>query len=187
MAVTNSDNTATLNSVVSPSTTGQETDAQVGANVHQLAATKLASVSQRYTTNRRSVVDALLALPGPATIAELLETSAQLAQSSTYRNLVVLEEVGVVHRIVTSDDHARFELTEEITGQHHHHLICESCGVILDVTLEHSVEAALEASLAQAAASHRFTGAHHRVDLIGTCEQCIENADGSGDNTEPLP
>ena len=38
-----------------------------------------------------------------------------LAQSSTYRNLVVLEEVRVVHRIVTSDDHARYELTEEIT------------------------------------------------------------------------
>ena len=144
----------------------------VGANVHQMAATKLAAVAQRYTANRRNVVEALLALPGPATIAEVLDAGNGLAQSSTYRNLVVLEEVGVVHRIVTSDDHARFELTEEITGQHHHHLICEECGGITDVQLEPAVEQALEASLGRAAAANRFRGRHHRADLVGVCGAC---------------
>jgi Fur family ferric uptake transcriptional regulator len=147
-------------------------DGLVISNVHQLAATKLSATTQRYTTNRRAVVDALLSLPGPATIAELLAAEQALAQSSTYRNLVVLEEAGVVHRIVTSDDHARFELTEAITGQHHHHLICEACGVIIDIVLAPEVETALERSLGQAAADNRFTGAHHRVDLLGTCKDC---------------
>ncbi len=114
----------------------------------------------------------MLDLPGPATIAELLEAGKGLAQSSTYRNLVVLEEVGVVHRIVTSDDHARFELTEAITGQHHHHLICEICGIIIDITLDPMVESALERSLAQGASAHRFRGVHHRVDLVGVCRNC---------------
>ena len=141
-------------------------------NVHQMAATKLAKVSQRYTANRRAVVDALLALPGPATIAEVLQTGSDLAQSSTYRNLVILEQVGVVHRIVTSDDHARFELTEAITGQHHHHLICDQCGRIIDVLLEPDLERVLEASLARAAAANGFVGQHHRVDLIGLCRGC---------------
>lgn len=143
------------------------------SNVHQMAATKLASVSHRYTANRRAVVDALLALPGPATIADVLATGQGLAQSSTYRNLVVLEQVGVVHRIVTSDDHARFELTEEITGEHHHHLICERCGTIIDVLLESELERALEHSLGRAAAENGFTGQHHRVDLIGLCADCV--------------
>ncbi|MEM7275688.1 MAG: Fur family transcriptional regulator [Actinomycetota bacterium] len=140
--------------------------------VHQLAATKLAAVSQRYTANRRCVVDVLLNLPGPATIGEVLEAGDSLAQSSTYRNLVILEDVGVVHRIVTSDDHARFELTEEVTGHHHHHLICESCGRIIDVTLEATVEHALEQALARGAAANGFVGLHHRVDLIGLCADC---------------
>lgn len=144
----------------------------VASNVHQMAATKLASVSHRYTANRRAVVEALLDLPGPATIAEVLEAGQGLAQSSTYRNLVVLEQVGVVHRIVTSDDHARFELTEEITGEHHHHLICEHCGTIIDVLLEPDLEGVLEASLGRAAAAHGFQGQHHRVDLIGLCIAC---------------
>ncbi len=176
MTVTESSSTGTT-----PSSTvdGRDNgDLQV-TNVHQMAATKLASVNQRYTTNRRLVVDALLTLPGPATIAEVLDACPQLAQSSTYRNLVVLEEVGAVHRIVTSDDHARYELSEEITGHHHHHLICDGCGVILDVTIDASVEAALEAALAKAAAHLRFTGVHHRVDLIGVCNGCPEVANGA--------
>lgn len=144
--------------------------------MHQLAATKLASVGQRYTANRKAVVDVLCTLPGPATIAELLASGDELAQSSTYRNLVVLEEVGVVHRIVTSDDHARFELTEEITGHHHHHLICEQCGRIIDVTLETDIEAALQEALGNAAAANSFTGLHHRVDLMGTCSTCTNGA-----------
>lgn len=147
-------------------------DDQQASNVHQMSAAKLASISHRYTANRRAVVDALLALPGPATIAELLEVGDGLAQSSTYRNLVVLEQVGVVHRIVTSDDHARFELTEEITGEHHHHLICEGCGTIIDVLLDPELERVLEASLGRAAAANDFEGRYHRVDLVGRCHRC---------------
>jgi Fur family ferric uptake transcriptional regulator len=146
------------------------------SEVHQLAASKLAAVSQRYTTNRRAVVDALLQLPGPATIAEVLDVDGHLAQSSTYRNLVVLEEVGVVHRIVTSDDHARYELAEEVTGQHHHHLICEGCGGITDVELEAELEHALDAALQKAANRHGFQGDHHRADLVGLCADCVPTA-----------
>ena len=155
-----------------PPANGHANEGPLPSNVHQMAATKLAAVAQRYTANRRAVVDALLALPGPATIAEVLETGNGLAQSSTYRNLVVLERVGVVHRIVTSDDHARYELTEDITGQHHHHLICDHCGLIIDVFLDPELEHALEASLGRAAAANRFQGQHHRVDLVGLCHGC---------------
>lgn len=141
-------------------------------DVHRLAATRLSGRSQRYTANRRRLVDVLIASSGPLTMAGILTSRSELAQSSVYRNLVVLEEAGVVHRIVTSDDHARFELTETITGQHHHHLICDRCGVILDVTLTAELEASLEASLAREADRLGFRGSHHRVDLIGHCQAC---------------
>lgn len=155
----------------------------VASNVHQIAATKLVAAGQRYTANRKQVVDVLLSATGPSTIAEILDDSEGLAQSSTYRNLVVLEQAGVVHRIVTSDDHARFELTEAITGQHHHHLICETCGVIIDVTLATDLETRLEQCLLRAAADHGFHGVHHRVDLLGMCQDC-GLADGVDDSTE---
>ena len=141
-------------------------------DVHQLAATRLATHTQRYTSNRRRLVDVLIDSDGPLTIAGILATSGDLAQSSAYRNLVVLEEAGVVHRIITSDDHAHFELTEAITGQHHHHLICERCAMIYDITLPADLEGALERSLAGEASRLGFRGDHHRVDLVGVCESC---------------
>lgn len=141
-------------------------------NVHHLAATRLAAAAQRYTTNRRQLVDVLHSSTGPLTIAGILAEQGDLAQSSAYRNLVVLEEAGVVHRIVTSDDHARFELTETMTGHHHHHLICDRCGEIFDVTLPSELEMALDAALSSEAGRLAFRGSHHRVDLIGHCSRC---------------
>lgn len=141
-------------------------------DVHQLAAAKLQVAGQRYTRNRRLVVAALLHC-GPSTIAEILHHDHDLAQSSTYRSLVVLEEAGVAHRIVTADDHARFELTEDITGHHHHHLVCHNCGGITDVSLPSDVERQLDRALSEAARRHRFTTDHHRVDLVGLCERCV--------------
>ena len=50
-----------------------------------------------------------------------------------YRNLVVLEQAGVVRRVTSTDDFARYELAEDLT-EHHHHLICSSCGTVDDFT-----------------------------------------------------
>ena len=142
------------------------------SEIHDIALRLLRGLDQRYTRNRRLVVELLATAQAPATIAELLDGDGVLAQSSTYRNLTVLEEAGVVHRIVTSDDHARFELTEDVTGRHHHHLVCVECGVVLDVTLPSDVEEHLHNALAAAASSEGFSGEHHRVDLVGRCRQC---------------
>jgi Fe2+ or Zn2+ uptake regulation protein len=132
----------------------------------------LAGAGQRYTANRRLLVDVLISSDGPLTIAGILDRGRPLAQSSAYRNLVILEEAGVVHRIITSDDHARFELTETITGNHHHHLICDCCGDIFDVTLSAEIETLLQGALADEAERLGFAGRHHRVDLVGVCRSC---------------
>ncbi|MEZ5229127.1 MAG: transcriptional repressor [Acidimicrobiales bacterium] len=142
------------------------------SEIHEVAVARLGHLDQRYTANRKTIVAALASSDTPLTIGELLDTDGGLSQSSTYRNLAVLEEAGVVHRIVTAADHARFELTEDVTGTHHHHLVCTGCGIVLDVTLPDPVEEQLHAALSAAAAAEGFTGAHHRVDLVGTCRTC---------------
>lgn len=142
------------------------------SEVHDVALQYLRTSEQRYTANRRVVVEALFGSDAPLTIDGVIEAAGPLALSSTYRNLVVLEEAGVVHRIVTSDDHARFELTEDVTGAHHHHLVCTNCGLVLDITLPDELEEQLHASLDAAAKANAFHGAHHRIDLIGLCDDC---------------
>jgi Ferric uptake regulator family len=66
-------------------------------------------------------------------IAELMAGPIDHPQSTTYRNLSVLEQAGVVHRVRGADEFARFELTEELGG-HHHHLVCVNCGAVEDFT-----------------------------------------------------
>ena len=134
-------------------------------------AARLRTADQRYTRGRRRLIEALRSGDGPLTIPQILATDRQLSQSSVYRNLVVLEEVGVVTRIVTRDDFSRYELAEDLTG-HHHHLICSSCGDVSDFSLEPRVEAALERALGAVAEKSAFSPAGHRLDLLGTCVSC---------------
>ena len=140
-------------------------------DVDQLVASQLQVVGQRYTNSRRRLVSILLHSSKPVTISQILKTDKNLAQSSVYRNLGVLEEAGTVIRIATNDDYAHYELTEHILD-HHHHLICSPCGEILDFHLSDSIERALEISLQQVADQFDFVVDSHRLDLIGTCTSC---------------
>jgi Fe2+ or Zn2+ uptake regulation protein len=131
----------------------------------------LHSVGQRYTRGRQRLVAALETGERPMTIAEILTVDPSLAQSSVYRNLAVLEEVGAVTRIVTSDDFARYELAEQLT-EHHHHLICTSCGAVSDFSLSAATEISLDKALRRAARRAGFTHQGHRLDLLGLCTSC---------------
>jgi Fur family ferric uptake transcriptional regulator len=140
-------------------------------DLHATATSRLVADGQRYTPQRRALVELLAEVEHPLTIPQLLEHHRDLAQSSAYRNLAVLERAGVVHRVVTTDEFARYELAEDLT-EHHHHLICSSCGEVADFTVPAAVEEQLEAALAKAARRAGFQPSGHRLDLVGTCSGC---------------
>lgn len=144
----------------------------MSVDLHQIAALRVVGDRQRYTSMRRQLVEMLGAAEHPITIPDILRLDPELAQSSVYRNLAVLEQAGVITRVVTHDEWARFELAEDIGGHHHHHLICEQCGTVLDVVVPESVEAALDESLGHLAMMNGFELRHHRLDLVGVCGDC---------------
>jgi Fe2+ or Zn2+ uptake regulation protein len=139
-------------------------------DLHDTIADRLREVGQRYTDGRRVLVERLAAAAQPITIPELLDAPPRLAQSSAYRNLDVLEQAGVVHRI-TGGEFARFELAEDLT-EHHHHLICSRCGAVEDFTAPPGLERTLGKAVSAIESAHGFTTAQHRLDLIGTCADC---------------
>lgn len=142
-----------------------------GIDIEQEVATLLRGADQRYTTGRRRLVTALQNGGGPLTITQILELDRSLPQSSVYRNLTILEEVGAVTRIDTRDDFARYELAEHLT-EHHHHLICTSCGDVADFSLDDRTESGLDRALHKAASALGFDIEAHRLDLLGTCASC---------------
>lgn len=134
-------------------------------------ADRMRLMGQRFTGGRRTIVEVLAAAPGPMSIPEILEASAGLAQSSVYRNLALLEESGAVARVVTSDEWARFELSEAITG-HHHHMVCNVCGSVDDVRIPDTLERELDRALGMVASGEGFAIDHHRLDVVGVCRSC---------------
>jgi Fe2+ or Zn2+ uptake regulation protein len=140
--------------------------------VHEAAAGRLRDADQLYTTGRRELVELLAATGRPATIPDLLQASPKLTQSSVYRNLAMLEGVGVVQKVVSSDDRARYELAEDLIG-HHHHLICVTCGRVDDFVVSTRDEHRIEAVLGQAVAASGFRASGHRLDVVGTCAECV--------------
>lgn len=147
----------------------------VGSELDTVATTRLRRDSQRYTPNRRELVRLLGETPDPLTIPEILEHRPDLASSSVYRNLAVLERAGVVQRIVTSDEWARYELAEEFT-EHHHHLICSGCGIVRDFTVSPDLESFIDAALVDIARRAGFQVEHHTLDLVGLCLQCAADS-----------
>lgn len=144
----------------------------MGTDLHTSVADRLRDGDQRYTRGRRALVDVLEEATRPLTIQEILARDKALAQSSAYRNLVILERTGVVHRVVSTDEFARYELAEHLTDHHHHHLICSQCGQVADFTVAPEIEEALGRALGQAAEVAGFVAHDHRLDLIGQCRRC---------------
>ena len=139
--------------------------------LHDAVGARLLDVGQRYTDKRRALVDALRAAGRPVAMADLAEARLGLPQSSMYRNLSVLEQAGIVHRVVTDGGFARYELSEDVRG-HHHHLVCGTCGAVEDVAIPPSLERQVTRSLADVADRTGFAAIRHRLDVFGTCRNC---------------
>lgn len=151
---------------------GKSTHQHVAAaDIAHHVATKLAEIGQRFTTGRRVIVESLMDAQRPLSIPEILDKTSGLAQSSAYRNLTVLENAGVVVRVITTDEWARFELSEDLTG-HHHHMVCSVCGSVADVRIPDKIEHELDAALQKVAHKAGFEMAHHRLDVVGVCTTC---------------
>ena len=141
------------------------------SEIHEAVEMRLRSVGQRYTAQRRALVDALRRAGKPVAIPDLADPRRGLPQSSVYRNLAVLEQAGVVRRVVTGEEFGRYELAEDLT-EHHHHLVCRSCGAVEDVAVTPSFERQVARTVTDVADRTGFSAVSHRLDLIGTCRNC---------------
>jgi Fe2+ or Zn2+ uptake regulation protein len=141
-------------------------------DLHAVAESRLRADGQRYTRGRRAIVEVLGDADRPLSLPDLLKRRRDLAQSSAYRNLTIMEAAGIVQRIVTSDDFARFELAQDLTEHHHHHRICTTCGGVEDFTIPASVEATITQALGRMAKRSGFQPSSHQLDLLGVCAAC---------------
>lgn len=140
-------------------------------DLHAVVAIRLRGIDQRYTAGRRAIVDLLVSAGHPVSIGDIATRLPDLPRSSAYRHLVDLQSAAVVRRVAANDEFARFELAEDLT-EHHHHLLCTSCGKVIDITPSPAFERTIANQLDALADAEGFLPHSHRVDVLGLCAAC---------------
>jgi Fur family peroxide stress response transcriptional regulator len=87
----------------------------------------------------------------------------RLSLGTVYRNLSILIEQGLVKKIHFGSTFDRFEANIKP----HYHLICESCGKILDFEMPIYNDLNFKAKQLT-----NFTIHHHKLEFFGICEEC---------------
>jgi len=119
---------------------------------------------------RRAVIDLLAEQDCCLTAQEIfdrLRTSGRrVCIASVYRVLDLLTTEGLVQRIELGSGIARYEPVQS-GGEHHHHLVCDSCGKV-----EAFEDRSLERAIHRLEESSGYAVAGHDVVLHGACSDC---------------
>jgi len=146
---------------------GPQLTQQLECDVEQ----RLAAHGVRFTSGRRQVVDAVVSADGPRTATEIHTAIDSIPLSSLYRSLGVLTDADVIAQHHGADESTRYELSESLS-EHHHHLVCVSCGSISDVAASDEQEATVDRLVGALAGSAGFTVTGHRLEIEGLCARC---------------
>jgi len=93
--------------------------------------------------------------------------------STVYRTLELLKKLGLVYEIDLGEGRIRYHA--EASG-HHHHLVCQSCGEVIDI--DESTLSSLKDILLR---DYKFQAELRHVGIFGLCENCRrKQSEGGG-------
>jgi Fur family transcriptional regulator, ferric uptake regulator len=88
-----------------------------------------------------------------------------IGYSTVHRTLKLFAECGIAEELNFGDGQTRYESSSRV--EHHDHLICRSCGAILEFE-----DPRIEQLQNEVAARHGFVIENHRLELYGRCGKC---------------
>lgn len=135
------------------------------------AEAKLAAAGRKRGGARRALLELLAGQECALTALEIedaLRTRSErpVSRASVYRILDELEGLGLAQRVETGQAMVRYERVCE-HEQHHHHLVCDQCGVVMpfsDPGLERAIETLSRRVPMQVS--------EHEIVLHGACRDC---------------
>src|SRR5437773_12434951 len=140
---------------------------------------RLERAGYRLTEPRRAVLAALAGRQTPFTSGELWLTvharTPTVGRATVFRTLDLLTRLGLVQRIHEDADDGRCHTFLACAAGHHHHLICENCGMVADF----SEDRALDALVREVERRTAFRVEGHRLELLGRCPACQTKQDRS--------
>jgi Fur family ferric uptake transcriptional regulator len=130
----------------------------------------LAESKRQSGAARRVLVELLDAQQCALSVIEiedaLRESQRPIGRASIYRILDELERLHLVQKVPVGQAMARYE---PIRGhdEHHHHLVCDNCGVVLPFT-----DPGLESAIKALSRRVPIDVTEHEIVLHGACQDC---------------
>lgn len=147
----------------------------------------LGGAGRRTTSQRALILDVLNSEGGHLGADDVYRLGKardpRLSLSTVYRTLGLLRELGQIDEVHLAEDHHHYEARGE---SEHYHLICRSCGRVVEFT------SALAAGLkAEQERESGFVVTGVQMDLMGYCGECrarglAEDMPDSGPRLEPV-
>jgi Fur family transcriptional regulator, ferric uptake regulator len=133
---------------------------------------------QRVTSERVALFDEIFAqhrhIDAEELLAAMKERGIKISRATVYRNLDLLVECGLARKQRLGRD--RFLYEHIHSGQQHDHLVCTSCGRVVEFVSPGIV--ALQGEICRA---HGFVPSRHTLQISGLCNEC------AGRETAALP
>ena len=126
-------------------------------------------MAQRNTWQRERVREALTDAAGFVSAqslhATLRDENTGIGLATVYRALADMASLGDADSLQSPEGESLYRACT--SPGHHHHLICRSCGLTVEIAAPD-----VEVWARGTAASHGFTQAEHVVDVFGLCPDC---------------
>jgi len=121
------------------------------------------------TDQRRTLVTLIMSRTRSFTADDLLRdlknAEATIGRATVFRTLDLLVRLGYLTRI--PDGERKAYAVCDRGGDHHHHLICSTCGQVL-----HLEECPIAAMLSELESRTGYQIEHHRLEVAGICPAC---------------
>ena len=120
----------------------------------------------RETEARRAIVETVLNKDGQFTARQLHDELHRwgVGRATVFRALDLLVDLGVLNRLHTDGRCSSYIVCAD---QHHHHLVCERCGSVQEIS-----DARVERAVRAMAVESGFRAREHHLEIVGVCGEC---------------
>lgn len=129
---------------------------------------KATAPSRRQTWQKDAVLHALGQSQGFVSAQQLhrklTKHGSVIGLATVYRTLNTLVSDGLADSLIGKDGESLFR---DCSKDHHHHLICNSCGIAVEIEAKQA-----ETWASKVAKEHGFTDVSHTIDIFGLCKKC---------------
>jgi len=131
---------------------------------------KLSELGYRMTPQRLMIVSAIensdQHISAEEIYVQVVAKYPHVNMSTVYRTLEMLKRLGLVTETDMGEGRVRYHPAEK---GHHHHLVCQECGAIID--LDESALSSLKSTLLR---EYGFIADLRHLAIFGRCAKCSE-------------